>query len=126
MLKEESTYAEMIQSARQLGNATEELAERSTLFRDRGLSLDTSWRPDFAIEESLRVLKDRRLILPGSVHRVAVIGPGFCFTVKQESYDFFPLRTIQPVVVIDSLLRAGLARPDKLEVTPLDIRSRVK
>jgi hypothetical protein len=125
MLKEEITYAEMIQSARQLGNATEELAERSTLFRDRGLSLDTSWRPDFAIEESLRVLKDRGLILPGSVHRVAVIGPGLDFTDKQEGYDFYPLQTIQPFAIIDSLLRAGLARPDKLEVTTLDISSRV-
>src|SRR5260370_10177631 len=73
MLKEESTYAHMIQSARQLCTAPEQLAHRSPFFRSTVLSLDTSWRPDFAIEESLRVLKDRRLILPGSVHRVAVI-----------------------------------------------------
>lgn len=125
MLKEDAEYAEAIKTARQLGNPTEQLAERSTLFRARGLSLDTSWRPDYAIEESLRALMARGLLAAASVHRVAIIGPGLDFTDKQEGYDFYPQQTIQPFAVIDSLVRLGLARSDASEVTTLDISSRV-
>ena len=42
-------YAKTIESAR----GTAELAARSTLFRTRGLSSDTSIRPDFAIDRAL-------------------------------------------------------------------------
>src|SRR6185503_13324950 len=53
VLRENSSYARILESARMQGDASEEFAERSTLFRDRGLSSDTSLMPNFAIERSL-------------------------------------------------------------------------
>jgi hypothetical protein len=125
MVKEQATYAKVLEEARLLGNATEEFAERSRLYRNRGLSLDTSLLPNFAIEESLKALQARQLLSPRSVRRVAIIGPGLDFTDKQEGYDFYPQQTIQPFAVIDTLLRLGLAEPDALQVTTLDLSPRV-
>lgn len=125
MLKEEAGYAQALEAARRMDNPTEELAERSTLFRSRGLSLDTSWRPDFALEESLEALKAQGLLLPKGVRRVAIIGPGLDFTDKQEGYDFYAQQTIQPFALYDTLQRLGLANADDLQITTLDISSRV-
>jgi hypothetical protein len=125
VLKEYEGYAQALETARRLGNATEELAARSTLFHNRGLSLDTSWPPNFAIEKTLRTLKERGLLAPESVRRVAIIGPGLDFTDKQEGYDFYKPQTIQPFAVFDSLVRLGLAKNAMLEVTTLDISPRV-
>jgi len=125
VLKEYAGYTQALETARGLGNATEELAARSTLFQNRGLSLDTSWPPDFAIEETLRTLAKEGLIAPGSIRRVAIIGPGLDFTDKREGYDFYKPQTIQPFAVFDSLLRIGLAKRATLDVTTLDISPRV-
>ncbi len=81
--------------------------------------------PNFGLEESLKAMRDRRLMAAGSVHRVAVVGPGLDFTDKQEGYDFYPQQTIQPFAIIDTLLRLGLARPDALQVTTFDLSPRV-
>jgi hypothetical protein len=125
MLNENTAYAQTLEAARRLGNPTEELAQRSTLFQNRGLSLDTSWRPDYAIEESLRALRDRGFLARANIHRVAVIGPGLDFADKQEGYDFYPEQSIQPFAIIDSLLRLGLATANSLDVVTLDISPRV-
>ncbi len=124
MVKEQELYAKILEEAR-LASATEEFAERSRLFRTRGLSLDTSLLPNFAIEESLKALETRQLLLPNSVRRVGIIGPGLDFTDKQEGYDFYPQQTIQPFAVIDTLLRLGLAERDALHVTTFDLSPRV-
>ena len=121
VLRESVDYAGAIDEARQLGNPSEEFVRRSTLSRDRGLSGDTSLRPDFAVEESLQELKNRKLLTPGSVRRVAIIGPGLDFTDKDSGYDLYPLQTLQPFGVIDSLLRSGLAQIEKLDVITLDV-----
>jgi hypothetical protein len=39
------------------------------------------------------------------------VGPGLDFADKQEGYDFYPLQTIQPFAVIDSLRVRKLAPP---------------
>src|SRR5205085_11608855 len=57
VLSEQASYAKMIESARMLGDPSEEFAERSRLFRNRGLSSDTSLMPNFAIERALAALK---------------------------------------------------------------------
>jgi hypothetical protein len=124
VLDEKARYAKTLTDARS-GSATEEFLERSRLFKDRGLSLDTSLRPNFAIEDSLSLMKDRKLIEPGGIRRVALIGPGLDFTDKQEGYDFYPLQTIQPFAVIDSLVRLGLASGEQVTVTTLDISPRI-
>jgi SAM-dependent methyltransferase len=115
----------MLESARMLGDPSGEFAERSKLFRDRGLSSDTSLMPNFAIERSFGSMKSRGLLPAGHVRRVAIIGPGLDFTDKQDGYDFYPQQTTQPFAVIDSLLRLGLARPADLRVTTLDLSARI-
>jgi hypothetical protein len=125
VLSEQAGYARKLESAHQLGDATDEFVSASTLFQDRGLSLDTSLLPDFAIEESLNAMHARGLLGQASVHRVAVIGPGLDFTDKDEGFDFYPQQTIQPFAVIDTLLRLGLSKPGTLELTTFDVSPRV-
>src|SRR5229473_179800 len=125
VMTENTSYARTLEGARLQGNASEEFAERSRLFRTRGLSSDTSLLPNFALEESLKEIEDRSLLAPRSVKRVAVIGPGLDFTDKQEGYDFYPQQTIQPFAIVDTLLRLGLANAGALRVTTFDLSPRV-
>ncbi|HXF05263.1 MAG TPA: methyltransferase domain-containing protein [Blastocatellia bacterium] len=125
VLDEQQSYENALRAARALGNPTEEFAARSRLYRERGLSLDTSLRPNLAIEESLRALRDQKFLASGSVRRVAIIGPGLDFTDKQEGYDFYPQQSLQPFALIDSLIRLGLADLDRLQVVTFDISPRV-
>jgi hypothetical protein len=117
-------YAREIQAVRSKPNGPE-FAVRSSLYRTRGLSSDTSIRPDFAIDQALERLASKGLITSASVHRVGIIGPGLDFTDKAEGYDFYPPQTTQPFSVIDSLRRLGLARTNDLRLTTLDLSARV-
>jgi SAM-dependent methyltransferase len=103
------------------------LLERHSLFRDRGLSLDTSILPDFLIEQALRDLKKHGVLREGQVARVAVVGPGLDFIDKNEesAFDYYPQQTLQPFTLYDSLVRLGLARAGALSVSVLDISPRV-
>jgi len=56
---------------------------------------------------------------------VAVIGSGLDFTDKGFGYDFYPLQTLQPFAVYDSLIRLGLAEPGKIDITAFDISREV-
>jgi len=112
-----------------LENLQRVLSQRATLaarterqFRDRGVSLDTTLLPNFAIETALAQLKARGLLR--TVTRAAVIGPGLDFTDKESGYDFYPQQTLQPFALYDSLKRLGLgaARPS---ITVFDISPRV-
>lgn len=125
VLREQSSYQQVLATAHSLGDPTEEFAERSKIYKDRGLSLDTSLPPDFALEVALTTIRDRGLLSAGSVRRVGIIGPGLDFTDKQEGYDFYRTQTVQPFAVMDSLVRLGLAKPGTLEVDSLDLSSRV-
>jgi len=125
VLKEQSSFQQMLAAAHSLGDPTEEFAERSKLYKERGLSLDTSLPPDYALEEALKEMGARGLVKQGSVKRVGIIGPGLDFTDKQEGYDFYPTQTVQPFAVMDSLLRLGLAKANEVEVDALDLSPRV-
>jgi hypothetical protein len=125
VLNEQASYAKALASARLSGDTTEEFAQRSRLYRTRGLSSDTSLLPNFGLEESLKAMRTRGLIRAGSIRRVAVIGPGLDFTDKHDGYDFYPQQTIQPFAIIDTLLRLGLAPPDMLQVATFDLSPRV-
>ena len=70
-------------------------------------------------------MKTGGALRPGSVRRVAVVGPGLDFTDKLEGYDFYPEQTFQPFAVIDSLLRLDLGDPEQLQVTAFDLSPRV-
>jgi len=98
---------------------------RFQLFEDRGISLDTNLWPDFLIDQHLANMLRKGLLNPGSVHRVAVVGPGLDFANKEMGNDFYPRQTIQPFAVLDSLVRLGLSNPASVELYTLDISSEV-
>ncbi len=117
-------YVRDLQAAKRLDNPGAEFTARSRLFRTRGLSSDTSVRPDFAVDEALTMLASGPTS-PGHVRRVAIVGPGLDFTDKAEGYDYYPQQTLQPFALVDSLLRHGLSRADDLRVTTFDLSPRI-
>jgi SAM-dependent methyltransferase len=100
-------------------------ADKVTVFRERGLSSDTTLLVDGALDRTLEAIRDERVLADGAVRRVAIVGPGLDFIDKQNGYDFYPEQTIQPFAVIDSLRRAGLAHGSELRVTAFDLNPRV-
>ena len=97
------------------------LADQITIFRDRGLASDTLLWINFAIERALIEMKAGGALRPRSVRRAAIIGPGLDVVDKQEGYDFYPLQTIQPFALIDSIGRAGLAATVGVGITAFDV-----
>jgi len=124
VLEERRTLAKRAEEAKRLPASP---LDRSSLFRDRGVSLDTGIFPDYSIEQTLRDLKQRGVLREGQVARVAVVGPGLDFADKNEesAYDYYPQQTLQPFALYDSLVRLGLAKGDAVSVTVFDISSRV-
>lgn len=126
VLAERAQLATELRTAGQAGSVSEQFAARSRLFRDRGLSLDTSFRPSFALEQALVEMRKRGLLKAGAIRDVAIIGPGLDFTDKTSGFDFYPQQTLQPFTLIDSLVRAGLVKdPASIRLTTLDISPRV-
>jgi SAM-dependent methyltransferase len=123
VLREQRAFQHAIDSAKQAGDAGSLFVARSSLYRDRGLSLDTSFRPNYAIERSLAEIKTAGLL--GQVRRAAVIGPGLDFTDKRSGYDFYPIQTLQPFALIDSLRRLRLADTSGPTVDIVDLSARV-
>lgn len=121
VIKEGETLARLTKEAEALGDPSLQFAERSRLYRNRGLSSDTSVRINYAVEDALRSLRP----VVKSVRRAAIIGPGLDFADKQEGYDFYPPQTIQPFAVIDSLIRLGLSDAATIRVTTFDVSARV-
>ena len=94
-------------------------------FKDRGISTDSNLYPDYIIDVHLRNMMQQALLKPGSIHRIAIVGPGLDFVNKKSGSDFYPPQTTQPFAVIDTLARLGLANPESLELYTFDISSRV-
>jgi SAM-dependent methyltransferase len=124
VLKEIDTNGRVIERAHALSDPGAEFAERSKLYRARGLSSDTSLLPNFAIEEALKAMRAGG-VLSGPIKRVAVIGPGLDFADKLEGFDFYPQQTLQPFAIVDSLLRVGLSGARDIQVTTFDLSPRV-
>ena len=126
VMAEQAGHARELEAVRRLGNASEQFATRSRLFRERGLSLDTSIPPNFALEQALRQMLSGGFVKPASIRRVAVIGPGLDFTDKAAGYDVHPQQTLQPFALADTLLRLGLTDPGtRVQITAFDISPRV-
>ena len=123
--REQAAFDAELERVRGLPDATEQLAARATLFRERGIALDTSIRPAVAIEEALGDALARGLLAKGGVRRVAVVGPGLDFVEKAEGFDFYPPQSLQALALADSLVRLGLADAASLRITALDISPRV-
>ncbi len=118
--------------ARQRDDVTKWVAELSAKkisiyqgFKNRGISTDSNLYPDYTIELHLRQMMEKGLLKPGSVHRVAIVGPGLDFVNKNFGSDFYPPQTTQPFALIDSLARLGLADPASVDVYTFDISARV-
>lgn len=95
------------------------------MFQDRGISLDSNLWADYDIDRHLGRMMDKGLLKPGSIHRIAIIGPGLDFVNKQEGVDFYPPQTVQPFAILDSLLRLNLADAEHIQVFTFDISPRV-
>ncbi len=100
---------------------TADSAEQAHLYAERGISLDTNLWPDFALDRSLSELLAAGLLKPGSVRRIAIVGPGLDFANKEFGNDFYPPQSIQPFAVLDSLIRLGLTDPKDFQLFSLDI-----
>jgi SAM-dependent methyltransferase len=118
--KEQAAFHARLQ-ATALDAPTDRLIARSTLFEERGIALDTSLRPAFAVDEALADALERGLLSKGGVRRVAVVGPGLDLVEKAEGQDYYPPQSLQSLALVDSLVRLGLADPAKLQVTAFDI-----
>jgi hypothetical protein len=123
--EEQREYHKKLEAARKTGDKSEELVVRGTLYAARGLSVDTSLLPNFAIEDTLRVLLAKGALHVGTVKRIAVVGPGLDFTDKRDGYDFYPLQTIQPFAVMEAVERLALGRREELHVVTLDLNASV-
>jgi hypothetical protein len=123
--EEGEKYRARLAEADQAARAADKLKGYATAYFDRGLATDTSIRVDFALERVLEALRSRGSFTAGGVRRVAVVGPGLDFADKTDGHDFYPQQTIQPLAIIDSLLRLELSDADDLEVAGFDVSPRV-
>lgn len=122
---EQAAYQKKLEDARNDQDPSAVYLARGTLFETRGLSVDTSLLPNFAIEETLRAMIRKGALKAGSMRRIAVIGPGLDFTDKRDGYDFYPLQTLQPFAVLDAVKRLNLGKAEDLEVVCLDLNAAV-
>jgi hypothetical protein len=122
VLREQSAYSRAIEAAKKAGDPGGLFVARSSLYHDRGLSLDTSFRPNYAIERSLAEVNSAGL---PPIQRAAVIGPGLDFTDKRGGYDFYPIQTLQPFALVDSLRRLRMAETSGPSVEIVDLSARV-
>ncbi len=120
-LAEQRSYQQTLASA----GPDQLLYARSTLYAARGLSVDTSLLPNFAIEDTLRALLRKGVLSPGAIHRVAIVGPGLDFADKRGGYDYYPLQTIQPFAILEAVARLGLGGVDELEISAFDLNPAV-
>ncbi len=121
---EQSSYQDTLAAAGKSPDPSQLLLARSTLYRNRGLSVDTSLLPNFAIEDTLRVMLAKGALSPGFIRRVAIIGPGLDFADKRSGYDYYPLQSIQPFAVLEGVVRLGLG-VDPVEMTVFDLNPAV-
>lgn len=120
---EQRRYQEKLRKAQESGDADAVFATRGTLFETRGLSVDTSLLPNLALLETLRALRNKGVLQAGSIHRIAVAGPGLDFTDKRDGYDFYPLQSIQPFAALEAVVQLGLGNADSIDLFTLDLNA---
>ena len=122
---EQRDYQTKLEEAGKAHDPMELLLARGTLYQSRGLSVDTSLLPNYALEDTLRAMARKGALATGTIKRIAVIGPGLDFTDKRDGYDFYPLQTIQPFAIMEAVLRLQLARQDDVELVTFDLNPAV-
>src|SRR6201984_3521523 len=119
--EEQRSYEKELNEAENSRDRDQKNLTRGTLSQSRGLSADPSLLVNYALEDTLRTLLDKGVIGEGKICRIAIIGPGLDFTNKHNGYDFYPLQTIQPFAVMESVLRLKLGRPGDVAVVAMDL-----
>ena len=122
---EQRAYQEKLRLASETGDGSQMLFARATLFESRGLSVDTSLLPNYALEETLRVMVRKHALDPAHIRNIAVIGPGLDFSDKRDGYDFYPVQTIQPFAVLEAVVRLGVGDAGGLRLITLDLNPAV-
>ena len=125
MIGEERAYAMQQEAARRTGDPDDLLMARATIYKERGLSFDTSLEPDFALDTMLQQLVQKGLVARGKIRRIAVMGPGLDFADKRIGLDFYPIQTIQPFAILESVVRLGLGKPEDVRVVACDLNPAV-
>ena len=123
--QEQNTYQQKLMRAEESGDVNEKLSTRGTLYENRGLSVDTSLLVNYALEDTLQSLCDKGELRQASIRRIAVVGPGLDFTNKHRGYDFYPVQTIQPFAIYDSIIRLKLAGPGGIDIVAMDLNPAV-
>jgi len=125
LIAEQLAYQEKLRESEKTADPAAALLARGTLFQDRGLSVDTSLLPNYALEDTLRIMVRKAAIKPGTMNRILVIGPGLDFTDKRDGYDFYPLQTIQPFAMLEAVARLGLGKAEEISVVTADLNAAV-
>jgi len=122
---EQREYQEKLRLAAASGDPQETLLARATLYDRRGLSVDTSLLPNYALEDTLAAMLRKGALTAGQIRNIAVIGPGLDFADKRDGYDFYPVQTIQPFAVLEAVERLGLADRNGLRLVAFDLNPAV-
>ena len=122
---EQREYQEKLKLAAASGDQQETRLVRATLFDRRGLSVDTSLLPNYALEDTLRAMLRKNALGARRIRNIAVIGPGLDFVDKRDGYDFYPVQTIQPFALLEGVMRLGLAGPEGLRLVAFDLNPSV-
>ncbi len=125
LILDEREYEMKQRAARQSTDPAALLMTRATIYKERGLSFDTSLEPDFALDTMLKQLVQKGRLARGSIRRIAVIGPGLDFADKRIGLDFYPVQTIQPFAILESVLRLGLGQAENVRVVACDLNPSV-
>jgi hypothetical protein len=123
--REQRAYQKTLDEISKSSDTNQVMSVRGSLYKERGLSADTSLLPNFAIEETLRAMTNKGVLKPGSIRRIAIVGPGLDFADKRDGYDFYPLQTLQPFAVLETVIRLGLAGEGPVDVITLDLNAAV-
>jgi len=123
--QEQRAYQKTLDEAGRSQDTNEVMSVRGSLYKERGLSADTSLLPNFAIEETLRAMSEKGVMQPRSIRRIAIVGPGLDFADKRDGYDFYPLQTLQPFAVLETAKRLGLGASGSVEVITVDLNASV-
>jgi hypothetical protein len=122
---EQRLYQEKLKEAGETGDKSAVLLARGTLYQERGLSIDTSLLPNFALEDTLRVMLQKNAIKPRTMRRILIVGPGLDFTDKRDGFDFYPRQTIQPFAMLEAVARLGLGQAEEISVVTADLNPAV-
>lgn len=125
MIDEFREYERRVQATAQRGDPSETMSLHAVLFRERGLSSDTSVLVNFAVDRALRAIASSGALRRGSVRNVGIVGPGLDLTNKADGHDFYPVQTIEPFAAMDTVIGLGLGDAARLRVTTFDVSTRV-